>query len=191
MLLLAGIFAFPSACQREECYSESRMVSCPSQVGTATLAVPAGFLTITTTSVGGASCLAIDGTCSIQPTLLVFAAHDQTPSDQPRPDTYAVAIVATLPVFEGSATFVLPFSGPNSVLITGQVDLDMTGFHLLPLSPLSATIAVEGLSRSGFRASFDIQVETADHQVFSVTGGTAEISGCHVGISPAACYKVE
>ena len=191
--LLAGALALLlSGCLPENCWPESRVALCAAQSGTATVAVPAGFSTPMTSRVGGASCLGPDGTCSVRPSFFVVAIHDQTPSPQPQvPNTYSVLVVATLPVIEGAGTFTLPSSGPNAVTVAGQVDLGQNGFYLLPLFPLAGTIAVDGSSRDGFHASFDLEVETPDHQVFSATGGTADIGQCHVDVTQAGCSPAD
>jgi hypothetical protein len=107
------------------------------------------------------------------------------------PNTYSVVIVATMRVFAGPRTFTLPSSDPDPVSLAGQVDLGQNGLHLLQLFPVSATIAVGASSRDGFQATFDLVVETAAHQLFSVTGGTADIGQCHVDTTPAGCTPAD
>jgi hypothetical protein len=176
--ILAAVVAV-GACGRSICLPESKQVTCGAPTGSAAIAGPPELELAQTAPVMTATgCLAADGTCSVAPSFTIEA---------PSAGLGGLHIYVLLPPVAGPATYPLPPSGPDSVRLDAQLYVPQSVPPTASLDPLSGTIAVDRLDADGFRATFDMILELADHRRISVTGGSVTLEGCHAETVPARC----
>jgi len=116
------------------------------------------------------SCLGVDDACSLAPQFTLG-------TDSNRPGTNALEISLTLPAGM-SGTFSLPSSvvGVSARLIR----VDASGASTFTgLRPQAGAVVIESSTTTGFVATFDMDLATADGQHVSLTAGRVELRGCH------------
>jgi hypothetical protein len=136
----------------------------------------------------GLPCLGPDGTCSVRPLIDVVASLGDIMD--------SLRVQVTLPVREGPATYPVSSSSSDVAIVQATFDLaasekGLTGSTIDTLTPLSGTVVVEHLTTDAFRATFDMRLETSDHQLFSVAEGRVESDGCEVYVIPAECHPFD
>jgi len=124
----------------------------------------------------GDTCLAIDGSCSIAPHFEVIS--------EPRPDGHALRIAVELPAVEGATTQALPPGPGSSVSVTATLRTAATDTMVLAVRSGMMTI---DSSREHLIATFDMELETPDHQRLTLTNGRASVVGCRVLHQDAIC----
>jgi hypothetical protein len=107
------------------------------------------------------------------------------------PDHDTLALGFRLPAREGPATYAVSPSGSDLMIEIAGVDVDMKGYGFAALVPLSGNIVVEHLTTDAFRATFDMEWETPDHEVFSITSGRVENAGCELFSYPESCHPYD
>jgi len=183
--LLIATFTLAAACRRDEyCSPAGTGVRCNGPAtGTATVSAPARYGTPRSVRAAGGTCLGQDGTCSARPPIIVSAAFVA--------GWDSLGILLTLPAREGPATYVVSSSSSDVVFDQASFDVDLNGSDFVPLTPLSGAIVVELLTTDAFRATFDMELETPDHQLISITGGRVENAGCETFAYPAECHPFD
>ena len=125
----------------------------------------------------GKNCLAPDGTCSIAPWFSMKGSTPPMPNGQPWPDSHSLQVTVNMPLFEGSMTFTLPPSATTSDGCRVVAVLGVSATETEELTPISGTITAVS-AQDSLTATFDMQLETPDHQRFSLTNGSAACSHC-------------
>jgi hypothetical protein len=167
-----------SACDfHQNCHPSITLPLCAAHGGSAKIDAPAGFeLAANAHLFDGESCLGIDGACSVAP-------HFKTDSD-PQSNGHALWVAVELPIVEGAATHALPPSAGSHLRVTATLQASAT--ETVTLAVQSGAIAVDS-SKEHLNATFDMQLETPDHQRLSVIDGHVSISGCRVFHQDAVC----
>ena len=161
-----------SGCNQCHSWQELPQVQCR-VIGTATLASPARLALPTTVPVErGYTCLAADNTCSQNPTFNLGTTYSAGGNQ--------FVLTITLPQVEGAATYTLPWSSTTPGLAIDAALVTPVSWPALTV--VSGTIAVDRSSPEGLHASFALELElSTTGERFSLTGGTVDLSGCHVG----------
>lgn len=160
------------------CQPPQRVVLCESNGGTVDVRVPDGFAFPSQIQLHDAkNCLALDGACSLAPWFSMEGSTPPMPNGQPWPDSHSLLVTVNMPFFEGSMTFTLPPSTTTSdgVRVAGVLGVSAT--ETVALTPVSGTINATSAPDS-LIATFDMLLETPDHQQFSLTNGSAGCSRC-------------
>jgi hypothetical protein len=161
-----------SGCNQCHVWQELPQVQCR-VIGTATLASPARLALPTTVPVErGNTCLATDNTCSENPSFYLGTVH--------LADGNQFVLTITVPQMKGAATYTLPLSSPVSGLTIDAALVTPVSWPALTV--VSGTIAVDSASPEGLHATFALELElSTTGERFSLSGGTVDLSGCHVG----------
>jgi hypothetical protein len=177
-LVLAAIGL--SACDfLGNCHPATTQPLCVAHGGSAKVDAPVGLgLAASGHPFDGDSCLASDGACSVAP-------HFKIDSD-PQSNGHALWIAVELPIAEGAATHALPPSAGSPLRVTATLKTSAT--ETVTVAVQSGAIAVDS-SKEHLIATFDMQLETPDHQRLSVTDGQVSISGCSVFHQDAFCQS--
>jgi hypothetical protein len=148
-------------------------VSCDAPTGGASLVSPAAYgLPASAVVTYGRSCLDTGGGCTNQPTVRLETAAG--------PSGRAFNLEIDLPAAEGPATHTLPVMRPDPYVGVGAYIADGS-LGATSLRLVSGTVTVETSSASELRLSFELELELpSTMERFSITGGTAAVSGCAV-----------
>ena len=175
-LFLGVALFFGSGCV--VCEPPQRVVLCQSNGGRVDVGVPDGFAFPSQIELYGAkNCLAPDGSCSVAPWFSMAGSTAPMPDGHPYPDTHSLEVTVNMPFFEGSMTFTLPPTTTTSDGFRVAGVLGVSATDNVDLTPLSGTINATSEPDS-LMATFDMLLETPDHQQFSLTNGGASCSRC-------------
>jgi hypothetical protein len=176
--LLAGAVACAAGCgPPDSCWKASVDIACRQPTFGATISAPAEYDPSTGVSVYGFNCLSLAGTCENTPNF-ELSAYFGAPGEGER----RFYVDVSLPAGEGAATYELTTPLPDGVLVGGQLKVGSAGVpdDWVPFAGISGTIVVEHSTPDTFRTSFEMEIVAADQQVFTVTDGYFELSGCKV-----------
>jgi hypothetical protein len=124
--------------------------------------------------------LAVDGTCSVPPAILTVVSNPAFADGSRAPGSYTLSTTITLPAFEGSRVFpLLPADGSlgDSAQVVAYVWSPPS--EEVPLTPTSGTVTVDS-SKENLAVKFEMLLETADSQQFSLKDGAATAGGCTI-----------
>jgi len=181
--LLAGAATGAAGCgPPDACWEAHQEAACEQPVGAATITVPAGYDAASAVLLSGYNCLVADGSCALPPRIIIDALFGD-------PGEYGLHIEVSLPAGEGAGTYDLSAPSTPELIVGGQIKVGSAGGpeDWAQIARVSGTIVVEQSTRDAFRASFDMQLETADQQVFAITDGRFELRGCTVVNVAAGC----
>jgi len=181
--LVITILALVAGCRDEYCSAGGTGGRCNGpNSGTATVTGPAQYGAFKSVRAGAGSCLGLDGTCSVRPPISVTAEFVDFNT--------ALGVLLTLPAREGSATYPVSRSSTDVVFDQAFFDADLNDPDIVLLMPLSGSVVVEHLTADGFRATLDMQMETPDHEVFSISA-KVETAGCELFSYPGECHAYD
>jgi len=186
--LVIATLALAAACGRDEyCTPAGSAARCAGPAtGTATVTAPARYGMTTSVRASGGTCLGSDGTCSEPPPISVTASFVESFNDQD-----SLGLLVRLPAREGPATYAVSPSSTDLTIDIAGVDAELKGWGFATLIPRSGNIVVEHLTTDAFRATFDMEWETPDHEVFSITSGRVENAGCVLFSYPESCQPYD
>jgi hypothetical protein len=186
--LVIATLALAAACGRDEyCMPAGFAARCAGPAtGTATVTAPARYGATTSVHASGGTCLGPDGTCSVPPPINVMASFVESFNDG-----NSLGLTVRLPAREGPATYAVSPSSTDLTIEIAGVDAALTGWGYVALLPRSGNIVVEHLTTAAFRATFDMEWETPDHEVFAITSGRVENAGCELVSYPASCQPYD
>lgn len=188
--LLAATIFLAVACLdcdlSERCYPSRRTVQCSGYGVVGEVEAPVGFeLPRDLYLMEARNCLSLHDTCSVPQTFSVQASTPDLPDGQPRPDGHSLHVTVNLPAVEGSVTYTIPASLSTSFQVLASLDVALEPIQTVALNPIAGTLVAE-TSREALGAMFDMQLETANHLRFSLTG-QAGVGGCMAVTEPAFC----
>src|SRR6266540_174150 len=173
-----------AACRRDEYCSPGGVATrCNEPTKTVTVTAPTRFGAPRSVRSGCGPCLGPDGTCSVRPMIRASAAYGVVDGD-------TLEVMLSLPAREGPASYAFSPSNPDLEFVLSSVDPDLNGYDFVPLTPVSGTIVVEHLTPDAFTVNFDLQLETSDHEAFSIDSH-CEIAGCELFSYPAECHPYD
>jgi hypothetical protein len=173
------------ACGRGEwCWPPNSEVQCHGPTSaTATLVAPEQYGPPTAFAVTAWTCLERDGTCSVAPQIMVSAAFQMF-------QAYTFALDITLPAGGGPATYAISAPGTTPPSVQGNFDGTFQG-DWVPFTAATGAIIVDRSTGDELKATFDLQLATADQLAFTVSGGTVDVSGCEVVQLPGGCTPMD
>lgn len=178
LVLVAG-GALAAACKPQICTPDEKVPTCAAPTGMATVKGPGEFELESEARVTEAnSCLAANGSCTSDASFVLVAY---------RHPEGALRVKVYIPNEVGPQTYTLPAGAGGSVAVDARV-FGSNQEQFQQLRVLSGAISLERADRSGFRARANMELEHPDHRHFSVTEGSAEITGCRVVTIPGECH---
>lgn len=186
--LVIATLVLAAACGRDEyCSPGAYAARCAGPAtGTATVTAPARYGMTTSVRARGGTCIGPDGTCSVPPPILVTASFVESYNGG---DSFGLTV--RVPAREGPATYAVSPSSTDLTIDVAGVDAELKGWGFAALIPRSGNIVVEYLAADAFRATFDMEWETPDHEVFSITNGRIEYAGCEAVWYPEQCHPYD
>lgn len=171
ILLVAGLLTLGTAC--DGCLvggaSSTQSVECPTSDATGTITNPSGATLSGRPGSYGLSCRDLDGNC----TRNAWVVYDIDTNSDP-----FVSVLLTLYVPAGTTpTYDLPAAGLD---IQARLCPNTPSYQCAALSVIGGRILVEQNTPDMVSISLSMTLETAAHERYSLSSGSAKISGCMI-----------